>query len=263
MTTRHRGIPHYFTRSEGGFVASGLARSPWSRGTLAGGPVSSLLAAIADESGFDPRFNVARLTVEIFGTVPDEPLTPRVICLGEGRQMQLHRIELSTATRVAAQAHVLLVRDAETPAFAPPCDYPHPDALEDCGFMVGASMAGAIRSRGVVGGVRQPGRGIVWLACDGEIIAGSKPSPFVKAALFADFGNGVGSATTGDDWSFANLDITLQFLRMPIGEWLLIDAETHMAGNGHGTASNIFADVQGVYARGFQTVFVAPSTRTR
>jgi len=45
---------------------------------------------------------------------------------------------------------------------------------------------------------------------------------------------------------------------MPVGEWLLIDAETHMAGNGHGTASNKFADEQGTYAHGFQTVFVAP-----
>ena len=38
----------------------------------------------------------------------------------------------------------------------------------------------------------------------------------------------------------------------------LLDAETHMAGNGHCTARNVFADQQGVYARGFQTIFVAP-----
>ena len=61
----------------------------------------------------------------------------------------------------------------------------------------------------------------------------------------------------------AEVDVALDLgrlaaLRMPVGEWFLIDAETHMAGNGHGTVRNMFADVNGVYARGFQTIFVAP-----
>lgn len=97
----------------------------------------------------------------------------------------------------------------------------------------------------------------------GEVVRGRAPSNFVKACLFADYGNGFGSATNAAEWSFANLDITIQFLRMPVGEWFLIDAETHMAGNGHGTARNVFADEQGVYARGFQTIFVAPGHLSR
>jgi hypothetical protein len=36
-----------------------------------------------------------------------------------------------------------------------------------------------------------------------------------------------------------------------------------MAGNGHGTARNIFADEQGLFARGFQTIFVAPGHQSR
>jgi hypothetical protein len=153
---------------------------------------------------------------------------------------------------------VLRVRRAETPVVAPPHGYPAPETCADVAWLKGASMAGAIRTRPVSGTVGEPGRGIGWLAIDGEMVAGCAPSPFVKAALISDFGNGIGSATQSAEWSFANLDITLQFLRMPVGEWLLIDAQTHMAGNGHGTASNVFADAQGVYARGFQTVFVAP-----
>jgi hypothetical protein len=112
--------------------------------------------------------------------------------------------------------------------------------------------------RPILGGPGEPGRGISWLATAGEVVAGQAPSNFVKACLFADFGNGFGSATKAAEWSFANLDITIQFLRMPVGDWFLLDAETHMAGNGHGTAMNIFADEKGVYARGFQTIFVAP-----
>jgi acyl-CoA thioesterase len=123
-------------------------------------------------------------------------------------------------------------------------------------------MAGAIRTKGVVGQVRQPGRGVVWLSMNGEIVKGSTASPFVKACLFSDFGNGIGSATFHNEWSFANLDITIQFFRMPRGEWLLIDAHTEGDGNGHALAQSIFADRDGVYAKGTQTIFVAPSQRT-
>jgi len=254
----HPAIPCYFHREDGGFRPTGLARSPWSRDTLAGGPVSALLATIAHEAGFAPGFQTARFSLDILGTVPRTLLTPRIVPVREGRQMQLHRIEIAADDRVVAQAHVLRVREASAPAFAAPCPYPPPDSVPEREVLVGAAMAGAIRTRPVSGTVREPGRGIVWLSCDGEIVSGTAPPPFVKAALFADFGNGVGSATHAHEWSYANLDITLQFLRMPVGNWYLIDAETTSAGNGHATAMSTFADAQGVYARGIQTVFVGP-----
>jgi acyl-CoA thioesterase len=178
--------------------------------------------------------------------------------LRDGRQTKLHRVLLLADERPVAQAHVLRVRRLATPVVAAPHDYPAPDGVPETSGPRAARMAGAIRHRMVSGQVGEPGRAVAWLAMHGEIIAGERPANFVKAALFADFGNGFGNATPAAQWSYANLDITLQFLRMPVGEWFLIDAETHMAGNGHGTARNQFADERGVYARGFQTIFVAP-----
>lgn len=105
----------------------------------------------------------------------------------------------------------------------------------------------------MLGNAREPGRGVGWLATDGQIVEGETPSNFVKAALFADFGSGVGSVPHAQEWSFANIDISLQFLRLPKGDRFLIDAITHMAGNGHATATSVFADREGVYACGIQT----------
>lgn len=253
--------PAYFIRDGESFTATGLARSPWTSNALAGGPVSALLAAIFDAEVIDPDFNIARYSVDILGLVPNQTLLPRITALRQGRQMQLYLAELLAGGRSVARAHILLVRVVETPTIAPPMPYPLPDTLIEGPYLVGATMAGAIRCKAVLGGVLEPGRGIVWLAMDGEIIAGTPPSPFVKAALFADFGGGVGSAVQPENWSYANLDITLQFLRMPHGEWQLIDAETTSTGNGHATATNVFADAEGIYARGFQTLFIEPTFR--
>jgi acyl-CoA thioesterase len=251
-------LPSYYERHGETYHPSGLARSPWDRNAIAGGPISALLASGAEDAVLDESFEIARFSVDIFGKVPHQPLHMRVECLRDGRQTKLHRVLLLADAREVAQAHVLRVRRLETPRVAVPHDYPAPATVAETAGPSRARMAGAIRNRMVAGHPGEPGRAVAWLAMDGEIVAGVAPSNFAKAALFADFGNGFGNATPAGEWSYANLDITVQFLRMPVGDWFLLDAETHMAGNGHGTARNVFADVEGVYARGFQTIFVAP-----
>ena len=54
------------------------------------------------------------------------------------------------------------------------------------------------------------------------------------------------------------LYLIIQFFRMPRGEWFLVEAHTEGAGNGHALAQSVFADRDGVYAKGTQTIFVAP-----
>lgn len=258
QASKHPWPPRYFEAECDGLVPTSLARSPWDSRALAGGPVSSLLASCAEDQDLDTQFEIARFQVDIFGKVPHHVLSHRTEVLRDGRQTKLHRITLLSKGIPVAQAHVLRVRRLETPAFDVPHDYPAPAEIPVQEGPRRARMAGAVTVRPVIGGAGIPGRGVAWLAMEGQIIGGKSPSNFVKACLFADFGNGFGNATNASEWSFANLDITVQFLRIPVGDWFLIDAETHMAGNGHGTARNIFADEKGVYARGFQTVFVAP-----
>lgn len=258
QASKHPWPPRYFEAEGGGLAPTSLSRSPWDPRAIAGGPVSSLLASCAEDHELDEHFEIARFQVDIFGKVPLQRLTHQIDILRNGRQTKLHRVTLLANEVPVAQAHVLRVRRYETPKFEVPHEYPQPEEIPVQEGPRNARMAGAVTLRQVVGGPGIPGRGVAWLAMEGQIIGGRKPSNFVKACLFADFGNGFGNATEAGEWSFANLDITIQFLRMPLGDWFLLDAETHMAGNGHGTARNIFADIQGVYARGFQTIFVAP-----
>lgn len=254
----HPWPPRYYEQDGALFTPTRLACSPWDPRAIAGGPVSALLASGAEDAALDADFEIARFQVDIFGKVPHQPLTLDNQVLRDGRQTKLHRLTMLADGKPVAQAHVLRVRRMETPVFEVPHDYPAPDAIVVTDSPRGMRMGGAITLRRVIGGPGIPGRGVSWLAMEGEVIAGRPASNFVKACLFADFGNGFGNATDAGEWSYANLDITIQFLRMPVGDWFLLDAETHMAGNGHGTARNVFADQQGVYARGFQTIFVAP-----
>ena len=257
-TVKQHGHPHFFKLIDGEFHPSGLARSPWDRQAIAGGPISAILAHAALDASLDSDFTIARHSIDIFGKVPFAPLRFQIEALRDGRQTKLHRITMLADDKPVAQAHVLRVRQAETPVFAPPCPYPAPDAVGETNTDGRFGMSGALQLRFVEGSAGIPGRAVAWTAMSADIVLDHPPSDFERAAIFADYGNGFGNATDPAEWSFANLDITMQFLRMPKGPWMLIDAETHMAGEGHGTVRNIFADEHGIFAQGFQTIFVAP-----
>lgn len=255
---KHEHPPHFFQLKNGEYWPTGLARSPWDRQSVAGGPIAAILA----HGGLDPvleeDFTIARMTVDIFGKVPFAPISIKVEVLRDGRQTKLHRVTLYAANKAVAQAHLLRVRRLETPQILPDKPYPSLASLGGDQDSQSFGMPGAFRIKFVEGAVGVPGRAVAWTSMEAEIVLGHGLTTFERAAMFSDYGNGFGNATYARDWSFANLDITMQFLRMPRGSWMLIDAETHMAGDGHGTVRNIFADEDGIFARGFQTIFVAP-----
>jgi hypothetical protein len=58
------------------------------------------------------------------------------------------------------------------------------------------------------------------------------------------------------DWSLANLDITVYASRAPVGEWLLIDAEGENAGNGVGFSRARIGDAEGMFGTSLQSLFV-------
>lgn len=254
----HEHPPHFFELKSGDYWPTGLARSPWDRQSIAGGPISAILAHGGMNSELDNDFNIARLTVDIFGKVPFAPLHMRVDVLRDGRQTKLHRVTLFAANKPVAQAHLLRVRKYETPVVAPEMPYPLPNEAGGHQNTTSFGMLGAFQIKFIEGAAGVPGRAVAWTSMEADIVLHHPVTAFERAAMFSDYGNGFGNATDAREWSFANLDITMQFLRMPLGRWMLIDAETHMAGDGHGTARNIFADEQGIFARGFQTIFVAP-----
>jgi hypothetical protein len=152
----------------------------------------------------------------------------------------------------------LRVRLAQTPAVVPPMSFPAPEAVALAPGRTDRPLLRHVRARPIAGEFHQPGPGTLWAAFDIQIVAGSPLSPLARAAVLADFGSGVGSALPRETWNFANMDIAIHFLRMPRGEWVLVDSATESAGNGFAAVRCIFADRDGVYGRGFQTLFVSP-----
>ena len=248
----------FYRRANDAFLPSELATSPWQPGKQNGVALGGLATHLLESVPAPAPMTTARLTIDILAAAPLAPTVGRCRILRDGLRIQLIEAELLVADRVVARATALRVRRAETPLFGEAADDPPPEAVPSSDFMGGQAFGGTLQTRVISGGLRQPGPGRVWVRFGHEHVAGEPLTPLVRAAILGDFGGGLGSVLDREQWTFANLDIVLHFTRAPIGEWLLIDASTVSAGNGLARSDSILADTAGPFARGHQSLFVAP-----
>ena len=78
-----------------------------------------------------------------------------------------------------------------------------------------------------------------------------------RVLVTADVGNGVSASLDYRRYLFINVDLTVHLERMPVGEWICVDAVTLPQPNGVGTAESVLADESGRIGRALQTLLVA------
>ncbi len=78
----------------------------------------------------------------------------------------------------------------------------------------------------------------------------------MRAAIAADFCNGVSTVLDFSEWTFPNADVTLSLARMPMGEWILVAAETWLGPDGAGIAHAKLGDVDGYFGQATQSLLI-------
>jgi len=102
-----------------------------------------------------------------------------------------------------------------------------------------------------------------WFSIESPIIDGMPTSALMPAAMAADFCNGVSAVVDVERWTFVNANSTLSLIRMPIGNWILVDACTWAGASGAGIACARPSDRQGYFARAAQTIGLEPRRELR
>ena len=111
-----------------------------------------------------------------------------------------------------------------------------------------------IEMRTAKGGFRIPGPAAVWYRATRPIVDGDAISPLMRAVIAADFCNGTSSVFDMNDWTFINADLSVSLGREPVGEWVLLDAETWVGPDSVGIAAARLADANGYFGRAVQSV---------
>jgi hypothetical protein len=259
-------VPDAFYELAGdGYDSTELTRGPWDPGAQHAGPPAALLAREIERLPDAEEFQIGRVTCEILRSVPIAPVRVAARILRPGRRVQLVEAELSDEDGeplMRANAWRLRAAPVEIPpeataAAGPP---PGPEQGYEVEFFPTGQELGyhtAMEVRFVKGAFIEPGPALVWLRMRQPLVAGEEPSPLQRVMVAADVGNGVSASLDYQRYLFINVDITVHLERMPVGEWVCVDARTLPQPSGNGTAESVLSDESGRIGRALQTLLIA------
>jgi hypothetical protein len=235
---------------------------PWGNDLQHGGAPTSLIAWAAERITTREPMQVVRITVDLLRPVPIAPLEIRSEVVREGRKIQLCVVTLLRENVVVVRATVLKIRRAELDL--PPTAVeervilPGPDAGERAdipdenpkAFIRGLTLSV------VQGQFRAPGPAAIWFRVNRPLFADQAPTPLQRVAMIADFCNGVSTVLSFRDWTFINGDLTISLARLPVGEWILLDAQSWLGDHGAGIAFAKLGDSRGYFGRAIQSLVI-------
>ena len=237
------------------------AAGPWDPSMQHGSAPASLVVWAAEAIPTAVPMRIARVTIDLMRPVPLKPLTIETEVLREGRKIQLCTVRLRADGVLAVAATVLKVRLEPQPlppdVSGPRVELPSPEGspgdpaqFSNSPFVTGMQLRSARGRFGV------PGPGAIWYRVVRPLVEGFGVSQAVRAVVAADFCNGTSAALDFRHWIFLNADLTVNLAREPIGEWILLDAESWIGPDGTGLAMARLADQGGYFGRAVQSLVV-------
>ncbi|MGN6256905.1 MAG: thioesterase family protein [Solirubrobacterales bacterium] len=255
----------FYERDGDLFRATELTRGPWDPGAQHAGPPAALLGYALEGLPDAEQFQVGRVTFEILRSVPIAPVRVQARVARPGRRVQMLEAELSDVEgEVLMRARAWRIRTAEVeiPAEAlvpiQPPSPPEEGTVSE--FFPTDQEHGyhtAMELRFIAGSFTESGPATVWLRMRQPLVAGEEPTPLQRTLVVADVGNGVSASLDFRRFLFINVDLTVQLERMPVGEWVGIEAVTLPQPNGIGTAESVLFDQRGRIGRGLQTLLIS------
>ena len=245
-------------------VPTDHTRGPWDPGAQHGGPPSALLARTLEAAPSPVPMRLARLGVRLLRPVPLRPLRATATVVRDGRRVQLVEAALHCDGAQVCRATGLRIRVTE-PAHAArrrrhrsatartrpgPGARPRPRRVP---AFLETGGRDALRPRLDAPGRAGDGLGA---AAPAPVVEGEEPSPLVRVAALADFGNGVSSLLSWEDWLFINPELTVYCHRPPRGEWICLDARTELSPAGVGVAHSVLSDEHGSIGHALQALLV-------
>lgn len=245
------------------FVPTGLARGPWSPAHQHGGAPSSLLARAVEQCEPLDAPHVARLTIDLIRPVPLTPLTVEAKVRRPGRKVQLIEAVIVADGTEVALCRALRQRSTSLDLDDPPpsrrAEVRGPDASDPLDFTFPHADTGfwdAMELRIAAGGWVEPGPAAAWFRLRVPLVAGEEPSPLMRVAAAADFGNGISSAFDRTRFTFVNPDLSIVLHRYPEGAWIGLDAMTFAEPHGVGLAEAALLDRRGRIGRSTQSLLL-------
>jgi hypothetical protein len=255
MSYWHRTGPRTFTPSQ-------HVGGAWEPGTQ---HVATLLGVLAHEverdrdARRDDGLQIIRISYDILGTIPMEPVDLEVTVIRSGRTIELVEARASHAGRPVVLLRAWLAAGYSTAEIegTPHRPMPAPDGLPawDMTTLWDGGFIASVEVRRLDHG---PGRAQTWVRTAHPLVAEEEVSRLAQVAGLLDIGNGVAVRVDPKVVSFPNLDLTAHLFRTPQPGWLGLDTTVSFGPAGAGVTTSVLHDDRGAFGISTQCLTVRP-----
>ncbi|MET0704716.1 MAG: acyl-CoA thioesterase domain-containing protein [Mycobacterium sp.] len=256
--------PAHFEPKDGHFLPQKYANSHWGDDHLNGPAIVGLAARTMEIAYGSPEFMPTRLTVDLFKAARNQPTEVRTRLVRDGRRVRNAECEVAQGDTTVARATLVLYRRSSAPPgeqWAPATDFSfpadvHSDTDESVLPYTGSDEVGWTRK---VGDHQNSSR-TRFLDKAIDVVAGQPNSPFVKAAMLAEstsLTTNLGTHGIG----YINGDLTVALARLPMSDWVGVQAESHWAADGIAVGTATLFDTAGPFGTGVITAVANPAVQ--
>ena len=253
-------VTSYFTASGQGFDPTPYAQSHWGDDHLNGPAVVGLAAWALEKECGSAEFQPARLTVDLLRAARNTHTTVQVEVVREGRRVHSAHCQVLQNGQPVARATLLQFQPSEPPPgelWVSGDTFPDAPVPDEATYpYVGSDAAGWTRSpAGQQNNSRKR-----FFNDSLSIVAGQRNSPFVRAATLAEATSlvtNLGTAGIG----YINGDLTVALSRLPVDEWIGVQAASHHAAAGIAVGTATSFDRLGAFASGMTTAVANPAAQ--
>jgi len=253
--------PAHFTSAESGeFEPTQFAGSHWGDDHLNGPAVVGLAAQTLESYCGSSEFMPTRLTVDLFRAARSVATSVSVRTVRDGRRVRSAECDIAQEGRLVARATLLQYRRSTAPPgrlWSVPMSIPFPPRLDD-GVQTAVDSDAAHWSRSPADHQNDSRKRFYNSAID--VVSGQPNSQFVRAVMVAEATSLVTNLGT-EGVGYINGDLTVGLSRLPVGEWIGVQADSHWAEDGVAVGTATLFDRSGAFGSGMTTAIANPAAQ--
>ncbi len=254
-----REAGHFFSERDGMFHPTASAMSRWGNDSLNGPAVVGLAAHCLEREYGADGFLPTRQTTDLFKAahrVPTEVLT-RLI--RDGRRVRVSECDVIQNGGIVARATMVQYRRSAPPPgreWVGEASFTPPEGVQGAAYFIGSDDVGW----GSSGAAHQNASRKRVYHRSIDVVEGTAPSPFVRTVVAAEATSlvtNMGTLGIG----YINGDLTVALSRLPIGDYVGLQADSHWCADGIATGTATLFDSEGPFGTGMVTAIANPAAQ--
>lgn len=233
------------------------SQGAWQPGEQHLAPASGLVLAEV-ERRLPSDKQVSRVSFDVLGVIHSGEFTIDARVVRPGRSIELIEASMRHGNRTSIRARIWRLAGTDTTHVQGTewTSLPPPDAMRAQAFSViwGGGFIGSLEARQEMDA--RPGRGRSWIRTRYPLVDGETDPPVARFLKLVDAANGLVVREPPSSVFFANIDLTVHFIRQPEAGWVGFDTRVNFGPTGLGETLSVLSDIRGPVGTAAQSLTV-------